>query len=234
MKPRKMLLTTVCLFSLSGLCNADTLYLKNGKVIHSDNVWLDKGYFMYTLYGATVGIAKEKVDRVEHNSTQERINSEFQFDVWPFGCTVLQTIDIAEKNDIPLHKHGIITVNKHFHPMVRKYSDAIHFYYNTNLLGLFAKVELFFTPKTKQLYSVQINWLNQKTRDSVLVKEIGTMISDKYGKPAKTGRKLFYNTTQWISKDANQIIMKVHSTAVYLQYIPHRTEPAEQQRKATA
>jgi hypothetical protein len=59
---------------------------------------------------------------------------------------VNEAINLAEVNDVPLHKYGIISINKQFHPLVRKYSDAIHFYYNTNLLGHFAKVELVFTP----------------------------------------------------------------------------------------
>jgi len=214
---RIILFSAVCTISLSTLCHADTLFLKNGKVIHSENIWLDDGYFMYILYGATVGIAKDKVDRVELDSETKPKENDFQFDVWPFGCTVLQAIDIAERNDLPLHKHGIITVNKKFHPMIRKYSDATHFYYNTNLLGHFAKVELFFTAKIRHLYAVKINWPNQKTKNSVLLNEISSMISDKYGKPVKSGRK-----TRWVSKDANQITMKVHSTAILLQYIHTR------------
>ena len=216
------LFSAVCALSSSALCHAGTLYLKNGNVIHSENIWLDDGLFMYDLYGAIVGIAKDRVDRVEFDPETKPKENDFQFDVWPFGCTGLQAIDIAERNDLPLHKHGIITVNKKFHPMIRKYSDATHFYYNTNLLGHFAKVELFFTAKTRHLYAVQINWPNQKTKNSALLNEIGSMISDKYGKPAKSGRKLFYDTTKWLSKDANQIIMKVHSTAIFLQYIHTR------------
>jgi len=223
------------MLSSSASCHADTLYLKNGNVIHSKTIWLDDGYYMYILYGATVGIAREKVDRVEFDSETKK--NEFQFDVWPFGCTVLQAIDIAERNDLPLHKQGIITVNKKFHPMIRKYSNATHFYYNTSLLGYFAKVELFFTAKTKRLYAVQIHWPNQKTKrlyavqihwpnqktnNPVLLNEIGSMISDKYGKPAKSGQKPFYDTTKWVSKDDNQIIMKAYSTAISLQYIHTR------------
>lgn len=219
---RIILFSAICIISLYTLCHADTLFLKNGKVIHSENIWLDDGYFMYILYGATVGIAKDKVDRVEFDSETKPKENDFQFDVWPFGSTVLQAIDIAESNDLPLHKHGIITVNKKFHPMIRKYSDATHFYYNTNLLGHFAKVELIFTAKTRHLYAVKINWPNQKTKNSVLLNEISSMISDKYGKPVKSGRKLFYDTTRWVSKDANQITMKVDSTAILLQYIHTR------------
>jgi len=212
-----MLLSAACTLFSSTSCRADTLYLKNGNVIHSKTIWLDDGYYMYILYGATVGIAKDKVDRVEFDSETKK--NDFQFDVWPFGCSVLQAIDIAERNDLPLHKQGIITVNKKFNPMIRKHSKATHFYYNTSLLGHFAKVELFFTAKTKRLYAVQIHWPNQKTNNSVLLNEIGSMISDQYGKPAKSGQKLFYDTTKWIAKDGNQIIMKAYSTAISLQYI---------------
>lgn len=232
---RLILLSAVCALSSSTLCHADTLFLKNGEVIHSESIWLDNGHFMYILYGATVGIAKDKVDRVEFDSETKSQENGFQFDVWPFGCTVLQAINIAEKNDLPLHKHGIITVNKKFHPMIKKYSDATHFYYNTNLLGHFAKVELFFTAKTKYLYAVRINWPNQKTKDSVLLNEISSMISDKYGTPAKSERKLFHDTTRWILEDANRITMKVHSTTISLEYmhtsLNHLNDNEKQQLK---
>lgn len=131
---------------------------------------------MYTIYGATVGIPEDKVDRIE-SEYGEAERASFQFDVWPFGCTVLQAIDIAESNDIPLHRHGIITVNKHFHSQVRKYSSANHFYYNTSLLGHFAKVELLFTPVSQQLHTVKRYWSIPNARESMLARQVASMIT---------------------------------------------------------
>jgi len=203
----------------TGICSADTLYLKNGKIIQSDNIWLEDGYFMNTMYGATVGISEDKVDRVQYDSEIEETDSSFQFDVWPFGCTVHQAINIAERNDIPLHKEGIITINKRFHPMVRKYSDASHFYYKTSLLGHFTKVELLFTPSSKQLHTIKITWSIPNARKSMLAKKVESMIVDKYGNTRKSGRQLFYDRTKWITADSNQIDMDIHATSISLSYL---------------
>lgn len=219
MKMMNLILMSLVMIVSSGYCLADTLYLKNGSVIQSDTVWQDGGYFMYKKYGATVGVAESKVDRVEYSSQSKDIGSSFQFDVWPFGCTVHEAINIAENHDIPLHKFGIISMNKRFHPMVKNHSDATHFYYNTNLLGHFAKVDLFFTPASKKLHTVKVYWSNQKTKDSMLAREIVSMITEKYGNPHKGGKKLFYKTTKWIAPNANQIVMDVHSTSIYLNYL---------------
>jgi len=88
-----------------------------------------------------------------------------------------------------------------------KYSGAIHFYYNTNLLGHFAKFELFFTPDSKRLHTVKIQWAGQKTKDTRLATEIISMISEKYGKPKKQGKRLSFKDTEWITEDANRIEM---------------------------
>ena len=204
------------IFIITGICFADTLYLKDGRTIISETVWEKDGYYMYTLYGATVGISKNEVDNVEFSKVEE---SSFQFDIWPFGITVNKAIDIAEKNDVPLHKSGIITANKRFHPQVRKYSDATDFYYNTNLLGHFAKVGLAFTPSSKKLHTVTIQWPKQNTNDTKLTNEIESMISEKYGKQRNTGKRLFYSTTEWITEDKNRIAMNVSSTEISLSYI---------------
>lgn len=209
-------LNFLSIFIIAEICFADTLYLKDGKTIISETVWEKDGYYMYTVYGATVGISKNKVDHVEFSKEEE---SSFQFDIWPFGITVNKAIDIAEKNDVPLHKSGIITVNKRFHPQVRKYSDATDFYYNTNLLGHFAKVELAFTPSSKKLHTVTIQWPNQNANDTKLTNEIESMISEKYGKARSKGKRLFYSTTEWITEDKNRIEMNIRSTAILLNYL---------------
>jgi hypothetical protein len=204
------------IFIITGICFADTLYLKDGRTIISETVWEKDGYYMYTLYGATVGISKNEVDNVEFSKEKE---ASFQFDIWPFGITTNRAIDIAEKNDVPLHKSGIITANKRFHPQVRKYSDATGFYYNTNLLGHFAKVELAFTPASKKLHTVTIQWSKLNSNDTKLTNEIESMISEKYGKQRNKGKKLFYSTTEWITEDKNRIEMKTSSTAILLSYM---------------
>lgn len=211
------LLTILLFFAISGLCFSDTLYLKDGRSIESENIWEKDGYYMYVMYGATVGISKDKVERVE--TTKKENESTFRFDIWPFGITVNNAINLAESHDVPLHKSGIISINKRFHSQVRKYSNAKHFYYNTNLLGHFAKVNLYFTPVSKKLHTVKIQWPNQKTNDPKLMNEITAMISGKYGKPQKQGRKLFYSTKNWLTEDGNKLEMRVSLTAIFLSYL---------------
>lgn len=215
MNIRVSVLFFLLFFVFIGVCFSDTLYLKDGRTINSETVWEEGNYYKYILYGATVGISKNMVERVVFSKKDE---SSFQFDIWPFGISVVQAIDVAEQNNIPLHKSGIISINKTFHPQVKKYSDATHFYYNTNLLGHFAKVELIFTPASKKLHTVNIRWLNQNANDAKLANEISTMISEKYGKHKKKGKKLYYFTAEWITEEKNQIEMRSRSTEISLIY----------------
>jgi hypothetical protein len=192
------------------------LYLKDGRSITSETVWEEGGHYMYTAYGATIGISKEKVQRVEYSKEKR---SSFQFDIWPFGITVDEAIDIAQRNDVPLHRAGIISINKHFHPMVRKHAGSNHFTYNTTLLGHFSKVELFFTPISKKLHTVSIQWPNQKTKDPKLTNEIIAMISEKYDQTHGEQKKLFHSSLDWAAEDNNQIEMIVRSTSIFLNYM---------------
>lgn len=201
---------------IPAFCFSDTLFLKDGRTIESETIWQDGSYYKYTMYGATVGISEEKVEKVQYSKSNKNT---FQFDVWEFGITVQKSFDLAEQHNIPLHKSGMITINKQYHPQVRKYYAASHFYYKTNLLGHFAQVDLFFSPISQKLHTVSIKWLNQKTKDSALVNEIISMISEKYGVYEKQNKKLFGKTTAWITKEANRILLNIHSTVINLNYL---------------
>jgi hypothetical protein len=46
--------------------------------------------------------------------------------------------------------------------MSRKYADtAGKFYYKDQIMGKWARVDLVFTPKSKKLYTLSINWSGQ-------------------------------------------------------------------------
>ncbi|MBU1386924.1 MAG: hypothetical protein KKE62_14290 [Proteobacteria bacterium] len=215
LKSLKVVPLVIFIITQAGLCLSDTLFLKDGKVIEADRVWEQDNFFMYSKFGGSVGIPKDKVSKVQYSQKPEKNASSFQFDVWPFGTTVNEAINIAQSHDLPLHKHGIITVNKGFHPQVRKYMEADHFYYNTNLLGHFAKVDLFFTSTSKQLHTVQIRWPNQQIKNSQLISEIVSMISNKYGEYQNTS----YGAKKWQIKDGNEITQKATINTVYLNYL---------------
>ncbi len=212
----KFFLSIIIILFTPIFCLSDTLYLKDGRTIQAETVWEEEGYYMYTAYGATVGISKEKVKSIKYS---KETRDSFQFDKWPFGITVNQAIDIAQNNDVPLHRSGIISMNKHFHPMVRKQANTTHFYYNTNLLGHFSKVELFFTPISKKLHSVFVQWSNQQTKDPKLTNEIISLISEKYGRPPGKHKKLFNSSLDWIAENKNQIEMQIMSTSIILKYL---------------
>jgi hypothetical protein len=212
----RIIVSIIIFISISAFCFSDTLYLKDGRSITSETVWKEDGYYMYTAYGATIGISKENVERVEYSKEKR---SSFQFDIWPFGITVDEVIDIAQRNDVPIHRAGIISMNKHFHPMVRRHASSNHFIYNTTLLGHFSKVELFFTPISKRLHTVSIQWPNQKTKDTRLTNEIIHMISEKYDQTHGEQKKLFYSSLDWTAEDNNQIEMIVRSTSILLNYL---------------
>jgi len=211
----KTILLIIPFILTASISFSDTLYLKDGSIVNAENVWEEDGYVMYTLHGGTVGVLKEKVVKVE---PLKKKAAYFQFGVWSFGINVRKAFDIAENNNVPLQKYGIITVNKRFHSQVRHYFDASHFYYNTYLIGHFAKVELFFTPISKQLHTVKIQWQNQNTKDHKLTNEIMSMISEKYGHPQERHKKIFYTSTKWITKGNNQIDMNISSTSIDLTY----------------
>jgi hypothetical protein len=68
---------------------------------------------------------------------------------------------IAQEKDIFILRGGLISGGKHFNPDVStKYLDTAHeFYYNSDLLGKRAKINLIFTPESKFLSTVRIQWL---------------------------------------------------------------------------
>jgi hypothetical protein len=205
------------LVSLS-VCNADTIHLKDGRTISSKTVWLEENFYKYIKYGATIGISKEKVQKVVY--TKKKLKSEFQFDVWPFGISVQESIVIAEQNNIPFQRYGIISMNKQFHHQVKKYSNSTHFQYKDVLFGHPAVVELLYTPTSKILYKVKVKWYNHNSSKKKLEKEIISIISGKYGKHEKPYRQLFKHfTTKWSLKSSNKIIMDTGSNYTFLTYL---------------
>ena len=211
-----VLISILILLVGPGFCRSDTLYLKDGSVINSESVWQEGGYYMYTMYGATIGISKTRVDRVEHSQKEE---NSFQFHIWPFGITTVKAITIAEKNDIPLIAGGFVSPRKHFSPAVKKHSDTDHFYYNTDLLEHFAKVDLFFTPISRELHTVGIKWVNHKQRDPRFTDEILSMISEKYGNCDKKAKGPLFTDFEWVTEKGNKIRMKLASRSIRLTYV---------------
>jgi hypothetical protein len=145
----------------------------------------------------------------------------FRYDIWPSGITVHEAIDIAEANDLPLHKAGLISANKKFNPkMCRPYADsAVRFGYKEPLFGKMASIIFDFTPKSKKLYSLEIKWLGTGVpKKSVFRQQIESLLREKYGKPFKIKDKYVYKEYDWRINGNAIVTMKPLGNAVIVTY----------------
>jgi hypothetical protein len=160
----KYLVVLLCLF-FPTLGTADTIILKNGKSIEVKKAWKEDDLIKGEVFGSVIGYPKDQVERIEIGESDQaaKPNSGFVFDDWRSGISIYEFMDIAERNDVPIHRDGLISINKHFNPaMSRKYADtAGKFYYKDQIMGKWARVDLVFTPKSKKLYTLSINWSGQ-------------------------------------------------------------------------
>ena len=204
---RKYLIIILCVL-LPAYTIADTIILKNGKSIEVKKVWEENGLVKGEFLGSVIGYPKDQVERIEFDKNDQDIkpDSGFRFDVWRSGLNIYEVMDIGERNDIPIHRDGLISVNKHFNPIVsRKYADTYRkFYYKDQILGKWARVNLVFTPKSKKLYSLSINWSGQgMSKNSEFFSEVRSLMTQKYGAPSETAKQIIFHKIFWtINRDA--------------------------------
>ena len=171
----------------SVVCEADEIFFKDGRIIQSDAVWEDDDQVNYRKFGAMVGVPKDAVDRIERaDDTEVNASNGAKFDIWPLGIHIRKAMDIAEMNNVPLHRAGLVSINKGFNPvMCRKYMETdSKFTYKTHLMGYPAEVVLLFSPISRRLAHVEIgiNPPLRKDRDAAYL-ECMEVLSKKYGKP---------------------------------------------------
>jgi hypothetical protein len=173
----------------SSVCGADGIFLKDGRVIQSEAVWEEGGQVKYRRSGAVVGVSKDVVDRIEREGNAEKVdNNAVKFDIWPLGIHIRQAMDIAEMNNIPLHRAGLISANKGFNPvMSRKYMDTdSKFTYKTHLMGYPAEVALLFSPISRRLAHVEIGVHPRlQEEQKAAYHELMEVLSTKYGEPTR-------------------------------------------------
>ncbi|MDD3815557.1 MAG: hypothetical protein PHZ02_13035 [Desulfocapsaceae bacterium] len=135
----------------------------------------------------------------------------FVFDQWESGMDINTIYSIAKKNDIPLHKEGLISTNKRYNSlMCEEYRDtATAYYYPVNLLGEFAKVNLLLTPLGKKVYQVSIVWnKRQQGKKSEFTNDVKKTIEQKYGAAKKLNGNIFADEFFWSVNDGTQITIK--------------------------
>ena len=84
--------------------------------------------------------------------------SAFTFDKWKSGTELLETIQTARINNVPLtiQTSGYFSNNFDWR-YLKNHQNHRTFYYRENLLGAQARVALHFTQGSKKLYKIVIN-----------------------------------------------------------------------------
>jgi len=186
---------------------ADTIVMKDGRQIEAEQIWREGEMVRYKKFGTLVGVPKEQVARVVRDSASASAGVvDFGFDFWKLGMPISEVMTVAERNDVPLHREGLISVNKQFNPkMCRPYMEShSRFEYRQTLLGYPARVTLVFTPKSRRLSSIQVHLFpNPSAPELSSNNTVMAVMSEKYGPPRKLPRNIMQkNACQWrISKE---------------------------------
>jgi len=234
----KYLVALLFLF-FPALGTADTIILKNGKSIEVKKVWEEDDLIKGEVFGSVIGYPKDQVERIEIGENGQAINpdSGFIFDVWRSGISIYEFMDIAERNDVPIHRDGLISVNKNFNPIVsRKYAETHReFYYKDQILGKWARVDLVFTPKSKQLYTLSINWSGTGVSNkSDFFSEIQSIMNKKYGKHSDTRKEILFQKIFWdINHDAYAMLQGSSSSSQLHYFDKHYLQIAENELATT-
>jgi len=139
---------------------ADTIVMKYGRQIEAEQIWREGGLVRYKKFGTVVGVPKEQVARVVKDNTPASAGVvDFGLDFWKLGMSIGEVMAVAERNDVPLHREGLISVNKQFNPKmcVPYINTHSRFEYRQMLLGYPAKVTFVFTPKSRRLALIQVH-----------------------------------------------------------------------------
>lgn len=226
--------TLIFLLMLSFHSMADTIILKNGRHIDSTKCWEDGDFIKCKLYGQTVGYHKRDIAEVRMTAAPAMPVNGFRFDIWQSGITVHQAIDIAEANDLPFHKAGLISSNKRFNSKVcRPYADTTtRFGYQEMIFNKMATLNFDFTPASKKLYSLEIKFLGTGiSKQSEFRQQIESILREKYGKPFKITDHIIYKDFDWKINRNAIVRMQPMGNAVIVTYRDIRlTDLAEKEK----
>jgi hypothetical protein len=207
--------------------SADTIILESGRQIKCSKVKEENGMIKCLIDGFEIGYLKSDVKTFirDKQSGKKTIAKGFTFDIWYSGMDIDSVMNIAAINDVPLHRHGLISENTHFNPeMCRDYiHTADEFYYNDHLMGKPAKVTLFFTPQSKILEKIQVSLHSSDIdQESSYPKEIEAMLTTKYGTPSRLvgphAEGVFRDSASWKLKGNCTVLMETGSGQVDIIY----------------
>jgi hypothetical protein len=204
---------------------ADTLILKSGREIEASKCWHEGEIIKCEKFGQVIGFSQSEVETVILDKQAAVPADGFLFDIWRSGISVAEAVDLAQDHDIPLHKAGIISINKHFNPKVcRPYANtATEFEYNAQLLGRQARIAMKFTPTSKKLYSIRLVWSGPGiSKKSEFRDQIEAMLTKKYGKPAKIKEHYIFRTYDFKINKFSFVTMRPGGNYVMLEYLDNR------------
>ena len=225
MKKHIYVIVVFLTFSIPFFSRADTLILKSGKQIESSKCWREAGMIKCRKLGQIIGFSESEVATVMFDKEVTAPSDGFSFDIWKSGLTVAEAIDLAEVNDIPLHRAGLISVNKHFNPkMCLPYANtAREFDYRAQILGRQAKILLKFTPASKKLYSITVSWSGSGiSKKSEFRDQVEAMLTEKYGRPVKTKNHIIFKTYDFQINKFSNVTMRPGGNYVLLEYLDNR------------
>jgi len=202
-----LIMIQVLLFSMiCGDVCADTIFLKSGRIIKCSKINKENDVIKCFVNGYEVGFPVSDVDKVviDHNSKRKSIEKGFKFDHWQSGMSIEEVMVSAERNDIPLHRHGLISSNKNYNP-----KTCTEFLYKDHIMGQNARVTLYFTPTSKLLEKIKISlYSSEINQKSSYPKEIASMLSEKYGKPSRIiDLNFIHDSTIWKGSNNFTVLM---------------------------
>ena len=225
MKKRICVIVVLLTFSFLSFVQADTVILKSGREIEASKCWQEAGMIKCRKLGQIVGFPESDVATVIIEKKKTVPVNGFTFDIWRSGLTVNEAIDLARVNDVPLHKAGSISVNKHFNSKIcLPYANtATEFDYKTQMLGRHAKILLKFTPDSKKLYSITVSWSGPGiSKESEFRDQVEAMLTEKYGRPVKTKNHIIFKTYDFQINEFSFVTMRPGGNYVLLEYMDNR------------
>lgn len=232
-----IMMTALVAMLICGDVNADTIILKSGRQIKCRKIEQETEMIKCFVDGCGVGYPKDDVARIvrEHNSGQNAQKPGFTFDIWHSGMTIEEVMNTARRNDIPLHKKGLISINKHFNPRISEdyIATATEFYYRDNLMGKPGTVTLFFTPTSKLLEKINISLHSVDIkRKSPYTQEIKTMLSAKYGNPSiHDMNNILSDSFLWTVDNRFEVIMTIWAAQLNIMYSDIRLQLISRREK---
>ncbi|MFZ7126435.1 MAG: hypothetical protein ACOWWM_09820 [Desulfobacterales bacterium] len=198
------------LLFISAPALADTIVLKDGRRIEADQVWIDGEMIRYRKFGTVIGLSEGQVTQViEDNPLLPDNVVDFGFDHWKMGMPISVVMAVAERNGVPLHREGLISINKTYNAqMCIPYLDThTRFDYRQQLLGYPAKVTLVFTPQSRRLSFIKVHLAPNLTTPGISPNDtVMDVMTEKYGQPRKLSKNILQkNACQWRLSGANTI-----------------------------